>query len=108
MLRVVLAKEIELNFRSERQMGCSDLSALQNPTDMLCKPGVLGLMKMGIDDGHGLGRQAYLDSSLSSPLSLFSLVTLIEISSSQNPLPEPSMLFCAIRSLYLRSIPRNW
>jgi len=62
-------------------MGCSDLSALQNPTDMLCKPGVLGLMKMGIDDGHGLGRQAYLDSSLSSPLSLFSLVTLIGISS---------------------------
>ena len=92
MLRVVLAKEIELNFRSERQTGCSDLSALQNPTDMLRKPGVLGLMKMGIDDGHGLGRQAYLDSSLSSPLSLFSLVTLIEISSRIRSILNSSMI----------------
>jgi hypothetical protein len=76
MLRVVPAKEIELNFRSERQAGCSDLSALQNPMDMLRKPGVLGLIKVGIVDRHGfLSRRRSISSKPSeiSPNPIFVL-----------------------------------
>lgn len=54
MLGVVLIEKVELNFWSERHPGRSDLPALQNPADMLRKPGVLGLIRVGIIDRHGL------------------------------------------------------
>jgi len=41
-----LRSEVKPNFRSERQAGCGDLSALQNPTDMLRQPGMFGLTKV--------------------------------------------------------------
>jgi len=54
VLGVVLVKEEELNFGSERQPGRNDLSALQNPMDMRCQPGMFGRIKVGMIERHAM------------------------------------------------------